>query len=139
MKKFNFFIIRRYVILTHMSLYCNWQLGNLETQCDTDTYLCSLHPLRVCIFWVLEVLYKSTQWNKAFVWLCSEFAFVSACWLRNVMDNDFMNLSKYFNAEKSIVRVPDLDPKYKIAVFASKQVLSLFILHSSRIRKWFHN
>jgi len=38
------------------------------------------------------------------------------------MDNDFLALSKFFNAEKSIVRVPDLDPRYKIAVLASKQV-----------------
>lgn len=37
------------------------------------------------------------------------------------MDADFLSLSKFFNAEKSVVRVPALDPKYKIAVLASKQ------------------
>lgn len=38
------------------------------------------------------------------------------------MDEDFSKLSKMFNAMRSIVRVPDKDPKYKIAVLASKQV-----------------
>eukprot|EP00268_Persea_americana_P022737 TRINITY_DN22564_c0_g1_i2.p1 TRINITY_DN22564_c0_g1~~TRINITY_DN22564_c0_g1_i2.p1 ORF type:complete len:226 (-),score=37.06 TRINITY_DN22564_c0_g1_i2:339-1016(-) len=37
------------------------------------------------------------------------------------MDNDFTKLSKLFNAQRSTVWVPDLDPKYKIAVLASKQ------------------
>jgi len=32
-----------------------------------------------------------------------------------------------FNALRSVVRVPNLDPKYKIAVLASKQV-SLFYI-----------
>lgn len=39
------------------------------------------------------------------------------------MDEDFFKISEMFNALKSVVRVPDLDPKYKIAVFASKQVI----------------
>ena len=38
------------------------------------------------------------------------------------MDEDFLKIGNMFNASKSVVRVPDLDPKYKIAVFASKQV-----------------
>lgn len=38
------------------------------------------------------------------------------------MNQDFLNLSKTYNAFKSVVRAPDLDPKYKIAVLASKQV-----------------
>jgi formyltetrahydrofolate deformylase len=33
----------------------------------------------------------------------------------------FLNLSKTFNAFKSVVRIPDLDPKYKIALLASKK------------------
>ncbi|XP_038689890.1 glucose-6-phosphate/phosphate translocator 2, chloroplastic-like isoform X2 [Tripterygium wilfordii] len=37
------------------------------------------------------------------------------------MDEDFLKLSKMFNAMKSAVRAPDLYPKYKIAVLASKQ------------------
>ncbi|KAJ9556213.1 hypothetical protein OSB04_010827 [Centaurea solstitialis] len=37
------------------------------------------------------------------------------------MDEDVLNLSKKFNAYKSVVRVPSVDPKYKITVFASKQ------------------
>lgn len=47
------------------------------------------------------------------------------------MDEDFLEIAKMFNAMKSVVRVPDLDPKYKIAVFASKQVTlpTLFFLH----------
>ncbi|XP_077236527.1 formyltetrahydrofolate deformylase 2, mitochondrial-like isoform X2 [Tasmannia lanceolata] len=51
----------------------------------------------------------------------SEFVFNPARWPRAVMDEDFLKLSKLFNAQKSIVRVPDLDPKYKIAVLVSKQ------------------
>ncbi|XP_020263540.1 formyltetrahydrofolate deformylase 2, mitochondrial isoform X2 [Asparagus officinalis] len=59
--------------------------------------------------------------NKHVFYSRSEFAFDPAYWPRNMMDSDFTNLSRFFNAEKSIVRVPDLDPKYKIAVLASKQ------------------
>lgn len=54
--------------------------------------------------------------------LGSEFVFDPAHWPRVVMDSDFSDLSKFFNAKMSIVRVPDLDPKHKIAVLASKQV-----------------
>lgn len=52
----------------------------------------------------------------------SEFAFNPAKWPRMQMDEDFSKLSKRFNAMRSVVRVPNLDPKYKISVFASKQV-----------------
>ncbi|RWV78448.1 hypothetical protein GW17_00060591, partial [Ensete ventricosum] len=51
----------------------------------------------------------------------SEFVFDPARWPRDVVDNDFNKISKLFSAEKSVVRVPDLDPKFKIAVLASKQ------------------
>ncbi|KAI3986450.1 hypothetical protein MKX01_037732 [Papaver californicum] len=51
----------------------------------------------------------------------SEFVFDPLRWPRPEMDEDFRKLSKLFSAVKSVLRVPDLDPKYKIAVFASKQ------------------
>ncbi|XP_078445654.1 formyltetrahydrofolate deformylase 1, mitochondrial-like isoform X2 [Wolffia australiana] len=51
----------------------------------------------------------------------SEFMFDPAIWTREAMDADFHEISKSFNAERSIVRVPDIDPKFKIAVLASKQ------------------
>ncbi|KNA22187.1 hypothetical protein SOVF_036400 [Spinacia oleracea] len=51
----------------------------------------------------------------------SEFVFDPSKWPREQMDEDFLEIAKMFNAMKSVVRVPDLDPKYKIAVFASKQ------------------
>ncbi|WOL05642.1 formyltetrahydrofolate deformylase 1, mitochondrial-like isoform X1 [Canna indica] len=59
--------------------------------------------------------------NKQIFYSRSEFVFDSTRWPRDVVDKDFLKLSKMFNAEKSVVRVPDLDPKYKIAVLASKQ------------------
>nr|GMD76444.1 formyltetrahydrofolate deformylase 1, mitochondrial [Ipomoea batatas] len=51
----------------------------------------------------------------------SEFVFNPAKWPRGQMDEDFLKLSKMFNAMTSVVRVPTMDPKYKIAVLASKQ------------------
>ncbi|KAJ4712725.1 putative formyltetrahydrofolate deformylase [Melia azedarach] len=51
----------------------------------------------------------------------SEFIFDSLKWPREQMDEDFFKLSKMFNAMRSVVRVPARDPKYKIAVLASKQ------------------
>ncbi|XP_004245780.2 formyltetrahydrofolate deformylase 2, mitochondrial [Solanum lycopersicum] len=51
----------------------------------------------------------------------SEFLFDPAKWPREQMDADFSNLAKKFNAMKSVVRVPDTDPKYKISILASKQ------------------
>ncbi|KAL0329484.1 UNVERIFIED_CONTAM: Formyltetrahydrofolate deformylase 1, mitochondrial [Sesamum radiatum] len=50
-----------------------------------------------------------------------EFVFDPAKWPREQMDDDFSRLSKIFSAMRSVVRVPSLDPKYKIAVLASKQ------------------
>jgi hypothetical protein len=38
------------------------------------------------------------------------------------MEDDFLKISKNLNAVRSILRVPTLDPKYKIAVLASNQV-----------------
>ncbi|KAK0587684.1 hypothetical protein LWI29_026852 [Acer saccharum] len=51
----------------------------------------------------------------------SEFIFDPVKWPREQMDEDFFKLSKRFNAMKSVVRVPDEDPKYKIGVLVSKQ------------------
>lgn len=51
----------------------------------------------------------------------SEFVFDPTKWPREQMDEDFSKLAKMFNAMRSVVRVPNLDPKYKIAVLASKQ------------------
>lgn len=54
--------------------------------------------------------------------ICSEFVFDPASWPREVMDIDFLNIKKLFNADQSLVRVPGMDPKFKIAILASKQV-----------------
>ncbi|KAF7128161.1 hypothetical protein RHSIM_Rhsim11G0023700 [Rhododendron simsii] len=51
----------------------------------------------------------------------SEFVFDPAKWPRVQMEEDFLKLSKMFDAMRSVVRVPALDPKYKISVLASKQ------------------
>ncbi|KAK8626193.1 hypothetical protein V6N13_133845 [Hibiscus sabdariffa] len=51
----------------------------------------------------------------------SEFVFDPVKWPRKQMDEDFLKLSKMFSAIKSVVRVPALDPKFKIAILASKQ------------------
>lgn len=56
----------------------------------------------------------------------SEFIFDPIKWPREQMDEDFFKLSKMFNAMRSVVRVPDIDPKYKVAVLASKQVCLVF-------------
>lgn len=52
----------------------------------------------------------------------SEFIFDPVKWSRQQMHEDFTKLAKTFNAMKSVARVPNQDPKYKIAIFASKQV-----------------
>ena len=57
-----------------------------------------------------------------FISFCSEFVFDPCKWPREQMDEDFLKIGRIFNAMRSVVRVPDLDPKYKVAVFASKQV-----------------
>lgn len=59
--------------------------------------------------------------NKHVFYSRSEFVFDPATWPRVQMEEDFLKLSKMFNAMKSVVRVPALEPKYKIAVLASKQ------------------
>ncbi|KAI7993451.1 hypothetical protein LOK49_LG11G02331 [Camellia lanceoleosa] len=59
--------------------------------------------------------------NKQVFYSRSEFVFDPATWPRVQMEEDFLKLSKMFNAMKSVVRVPALEPKYKIAVLASKQ------------------
>lgn len=53
---------------------------------------------------------------------CSDFVFDPVKWPRVQMEEDFLKISKEFNAMRSVVRAPALDPKYKIAVLASKQV-----------------
>ncbi|KAA8532865.1 hypothetical protein F0562_033018 [Nyssa sinensis] len=50
-----------------------------------------------------------------------EFVFDPAKWPREQMEEDFLKLSTMFNAMKSVVRAPDIEPKYKIPVLASKQ------------------
>ncbi|WCJ25890.1 formyltetrahydrofolate deformylase putative [Euphorbia peplus] len=62
----------------------------------------------------------------------SEFVFDPVKWPRAQVDEDFLKLSRTFNAVNSIVRVPDLDPKFKIAVLASKQEHCLVDL----LHKW---
>ncbi|XP_074317418.1 formyltetrahydrofolate deformylase 2, mitochondrial-like isoform X2 [Silene latifolia] len=59
--------------------------------------------------------------NKPIFYSRSDFIFDPSKWPRTQMDADFLKLGAMFSAIKSVVRVPDLDPKYKIAVFASKQ------------------
>ncbi|KAF8652927.1 hypothetical protein HU200_062356 [Digitaria exilis] len=58
----------------------------------------------------------------------SEFTYNPKLWPRDELHKDFLNLSHYFSAQRSTVRVPDLDPKYKISVLASKQDHCLFDL-----------
>ncbi|KAK9716350.1 hypothetical protein RND81_06G227600 [Saponaria officinalis] len=59
--------------------------------------------------------------NKHVFYSRSEFIYDPSKWPREQMDEDFLKIGTMFRAMKSVVRVPDLDPKYKIAVFASKQ------------------
>lgn len=56
----------------------------------------------------------------------SDFVFDHVKWPRLQMDEDFLKLSKQFNAVRSILRVPSLDPRYKVAVLASNQVSFMF-------------
>ncbi|KAH1106410.1 hypothetical protein J1N35_010178 [Gossypium stocksii] len=51
----------------------------------------------------------------------NEFLFDPVKWPREQMNEDFLNLSKLFSATRSVVRVPGLDPKFKIGILASKQ------------------
>ncbi|XP_007039798.2 PREDICTED: formyltetrahydrofolate deformylase 1, mitochondrial [Theobroma cacao] len=59
--------------------------------------------------------------NKNVFYSRSEFVFDPVKWPREQMDEDFMKLSRMYSATRSVVRVPDLDPKFKISVLASKQ------------------
>ncbi|XP_059442980.1 formyltetrahydrofolate deformylase 1, mitochondrial-like [Corylus avellana] len=59
--------------------------------------------------------------NKHVFYSRSEFIFDPVKWPREQMDEDFIKLSKIFNATRSVVRVPNKDSKYKIAVLTSKQ------------------
>ncbi|CAA7391623.1 unnamed protein product [Spirodela intermedia] len=59
--------------------------------------------------------------DKPIFYARSEFVFDPASWPRKVMDIDFLHIKKLFNADQSLVRVPGMDPKFKIAILASKQ------------------
>ncbi|XP_058756697.1 formyltetrahydrofolate deformylase 1, mitochondrial-like [Vicia villosa] len=59
--------------------------------------------------------------NKHVFYSRSDFVFDPLKWPRMQMEEDFLKLSQAFNATRSVVRVPALDAKYKIAVLASKQ------------------
>ncbi|XP_073119588.1 formyltetrahydrofolate deformylase 1, mitochondrial-like [Henckelia pumila] len=63
----------------------------------------------------------------------SGFVFDHAKWPRMQMDEDFLKLSKMFNAMRSVVRVPNLDPKYMISVLAliqSRLITALLICYT---------
>lgn len=59
--------------------------------------------------------------QKQFFYSRSEFVYDPLQWPRVAMDEDFGKLAKMFSAQKSIVRVPEIDAKFKIAVLASRQ------------------
>ncbi|XP_040366429.1 formyltetrahydrofolate deformylase 1, mitochondrial isoform X4 [Rosa chinensis] len=59
--------------------------------------------------------------NKDVFYSRSEFIFDPVKWTRSQMNEDFSKLSQMYAAHRSVVRVPDQDPKYKIGVLASKQ------------------
>ncbi|KAK7309059.1 hypothetical protein RJT34_05492 [Clitoria ternatea] len=59
--------------------------------------------------------------NKRVFYSRTDFVFDPVKWPRMQMEEDFLKLSKTFNAVRSVIRVPSLDPKYKIAVLASNQ------------------
>lgn len=59
--------------------------------------------------------------NKHVFYSRTEFIFDPLKWPREQIDEDFLKISKMFNATRSVIRVPILDPKYKIAVLVSKQ------------------
>ncbi|WJX60367.1 Formyltetrahydrofolate deformylase 1, mitochondrial [Trifolium repens] len=59
--------------------------------------------------------------NKGLFYSRTDFVFDHVKWSRPQMEDDFLKISKKFNAVRSILRVPTLDPKYKIAVLASNQ------------------
>ncbi|XP_020875026.1 formyltetrahydrofolate deformylase 2, mitochondrial isoform X2 [Arabidopsis lyrata subsp. lyrata] len=59
--------------------------------------------------------------NKNVFYSRSEFIFDPVKWPRRQMDEDFQTIAQKFSALSSVVRVPSLDPKYKIALLLSKQ------------------
>lgn len=59
--------------------------------------------------------------NKRVFYSRNVFVFDPVMWPRMQMEEDFLRISKIFNAMRSVIRVPALDPKYKIAILASKQ------------------
>ncbi|XP_010449629.1 PREDICTED: formyltetrahydrofolate deformylase 2, mitochondrial-like [Camelina sativa] len=59
--------------------------------------------------------------NKNVFYSRSEFIFDPVKWPRSQMDEDFQTIAQKFSALSSVVRVPSLDPKYKIALLLSKQ------------------
>ncbi|KAM1258152.1 hypothetical protein ACFX13_038528 [Malus domestica] len=59
--------------------------------------------------------------NKHVFYSRSEFIFDPLKWPRKEMDEDFHKLSLTYSAMRSVVRVPNLDHKYKIGVLVSKQ------------------
>ncbi|XP_006414239.2 formyltetrahydrofolate deformylase 2, mitochondrial isoform X1 [Eutrema salsugineum] len=59
--------------------------------------------------------------NKNVFYSRSEFIFDPVKWPRRQMGEDFQTIAQKFNAMSSVVRVPSLDPKYKIALLLSKQ------------------
>lgn len=77
---------------------------------------------RLC-FWCLF----SCDENKI-VSFDSEFIFDPVKWPRNQVDEDFKTIAQTFGAMNSVVRVPSIDPKYKIALLLSKQVFFFLVL-----------
>jgi hypothetical protein len=74
----------------------------------------SLEQLKVSIF--------GFSCDEKVISLGSEFIFDPVKWPRRQMDEDFQTIAQKFSALSSVVRVPSLDPKYKIALLLSKQV-----------------
>lgn len=87
-----------------------------------------------------SALCRAWHWNLEpvidFRFMCSQFLFDPSKWPRIEMDEDFRKISKMFNAWKSVVRVPNLDPKYKIAILASKQVYLSLLCHKPSCFAW---
>lgn len=76
-------------------------------------------------------------WEYVLICVVSEFAFDPSQWPRAVMDEDFAELSSFFKADKSIVRVLGSDPNMKMAVLASWQV-SVGKTRTGCRREWQH-
>jgi len=55
----------------------------------------------------------------------SEFIFDPVKWPRSQVDEDFQTIAQRYGALNSVVRVPSIDPKYKIALLLSKQVFTI--------------